>query len=355
LHEPGLPAKVIDNLGPNTQAGKRDFYQTPGSFFLPSFAVRMGVETISHGAEAFDERRLNSMKAAGILHFGGHGHPDRVDDGLIGAQAKQLELAPCVVFNGACYTGVTGSWFEPWTSDGKVAERSVAKDDCFCLNLLANHTVAYLAALHPDHGIPVYQEMEYLAHDGASLGEVMKHTHDGVILGAGGKLPAFAALAEGSPSPQWTPSEVMLIGTAARVLFGDPALVIGERFTGPPFDVTLAEQEGALRVTASVANLELKSTFTDTYHADLAWNENGFNDRALISVDLPQGWTNVAGVEVVSVEAKQKPLRFRLVGYGVERDGDRSRLHVQVDVPTEGYMQSKLRAVGATVVLAVTK
>jgi hypothetical protein len=350
-----LPGKIIDNLGPNTQAGKHEFHRSPGSFFLTSFARRFGLETISHGAEAYAEERPKSMDSAGLLHFGGHGHPDRIDDGLNGTQARQLALAPCVAFNGACYTGVTGRWFEQWTADGKVVERSVAPVDCFCLNLLANQVLAYLAALHPDHGIPVYQEMEYLAYSGASLGEIMKHTHDGVVLGFGGTLPVFESFADGSPSPQWTPSDVMLKGTAARVLFGDPAMVLGEVFVKPPFEVSLEQDESVLRVTAILSNAGLKSTFTDTYHADMAWDPNGFNDRALITVELPEGWQQVGDVEILSVEAGGKPLRSRLVGWGVEHDGDAWRLHLQLDVPTEAYMQSKLRTTGAKVELKVTR
>lgn len=350
-----LPGKLIDNLGPNMQAGKHEFHQSQGSFFLSSFAGRLGLETISHGAEAFAKERLKSMDSAGLLHFGGHGHPDRIDDGLSGTQARHLALAPCIAFNGACYTGVTGRWFDQWTAERKVSERTVAPVDCFCLNLLANQVLAYLAALHPDHGIPVYQEMEYLAYSGASLGDVMKNTHDGVVLASGGKLPVFEPFVDGRPSPQWTPSDVMLKGTAARVLFGDPAMVVGEAFVKPPFEVSFEQDDDAIHVTATLLNAGLKSMLTDTYHADMAWDPNGFNDRALITVDLPQGWRQVADVEVISVETGGKPLRFRLVGHGIEHDGGVSRLQVQVDVPTEGYMQSKLRTKGAKVELKVKR
>jgi len=209
--------------------------------------------------------------------------------------------------------------------------------------------------LHPDHGIPVYQEMEYLAYSGASLGDVMKHTHDGVVLGSGGMMPVFESFADGSPSPQWTPSDVMLKGTAARVLFGDPAMVVGEAFVKPPFAVSLEQDESALRVTAILSNAGLKSTFTDTYHADMAWDPNSFNDRALITVKLPAGWQKVSNVEVLSVKAGGKPLRSRLVGWGVEHDRGAMQLQLQVDVPTEAYMQSKLRVTGAKVELKVAR
>jgi hypothetical protein len=55
---------------------------------------------------AVDNLGPNAM--AGIVHFGGHGYPDGIVDGLSAAQARDLKLGPCIVFNGACYTGVMG-------------------------------------------------------------------------------------------------------------------------------------------------------------------------------------------------------------------------------------------------------
>ena len=48
-----------------------------------------------------------------------------------------------------------------------------------------------------------------------------------------------------------------------------------------------------------------------------------------------------------------KTVAHRLVGHGVESDRGSNWLHVQVDVPTEGFMQSALRTAGATVELKV--
>jgi hypothetical protein len=295
------------------------------------------------------------MHDAGFIHLGGHGYPDRIVDGISGRQAKMLQLPPCVVFNGACYTGVTHRWFEQWTANGTVGEQTVATEDSFCLNLLANGVIAYLAALHPDHGIPVYQEMEYMAYTGASLGEVMRHTHNGVILGNGGQLPRFETFSDDMPSPKWTPTDVMLKGTAARVLFGDPALVVTEEFTKPPFVASMAVEADQLRITAVLANNALKSEYTDTYHADLASNKQLFNDRAFVTCDLPDGWERVDSVNVSSVRVGGQELPNRLVGYAVETDDEVRRLHVQVDVPTTGYMQSRFRRAGATVVLEVSR
>lgn len=348
-----LLARTVDNVGLDTSVSQSAFSQSRGSFFIPVFAERVALSTISHGAEGFTQSRVASMDGAGMIHFGGHGYPDRIVDGLSGALARQLKLAPCVVFNGACYTGVTGRWFD--MPAGGV-ERRVAPENSFCLSILASNVLGYFAALHPDHGMPVYQEMEFLATEGASLGDIIKHTHDGVILGAGGKLPMLKPLRANISAPPSTASEVMLNGTAARVLFGDPALVLTGPFTAAPFQISVrTENPDTLRVTAIVKNGNLKATFTDTYHADLASDPTLFNDRALITCELPQGWTTVRTVEIVRVMAKSRPLKSRLVGFGVEQEGARRLLHVQVDVPTTGYMRSGFRTIGASVELKVQR
>ncbi|MBM4017664.1 MAG: hypothetical protein FJ288_04940 [Planctomycetes bacterium] len=347
-----LPAALVDNLGPNTMAAKSAFQKSVGSFFLPSLASRCGVSSISHGAGGFPDEQLASMDGAGLLHFGGHGYPDRIEDGLDAVQVRRLKIAPCIVFNGACYTGVTCLWYDFRT--GQIEEKRVLPERCFCLGLLAGGTVGYLAALHPDHGIPVYQEMEYMAFTGAPLGDVIKHTHDGVILASGAAVPDLAALRAGTPAPKWTPSEVMRNGTAARVLFGDPALIVTDAMTAPPFQVALTPAgEREWKVVATLKNPELRSTFTDTYRADLASDPTLFNDRALISCDLPEGCDGVKEVRVVRVLTQGATLPHRLVGFAVEKDMGARRLHVQVDVPTTGYMQSALRRAGATVELEI--
>lgn len=338
-----LPAAVIDNLGPNEGMQKDGWLKQRGSFMLPALAAAFPMHTISHGPEGFTKERLAEMSGAGIVHFGGHGYPDRIVDCLNGPFVRRVPFSPSVVFNGACYTGVTGRWFDIGT--GAARPRSVPPAHAFSLGILANQAVGYLAALHPDHGIPVYQEMDFLAYTGSSLGEVMKHTHDGVILAWGGKPLSLKPLEEGSPSPR-TPAEIMLTGTASRVLFGDPALKVMEPVTAPPLDVTLTPESGRVIITARVKNPALKTTFSDTYYADLS-RTGQFNDRLLITCEWTERWRDVGGVAVERVTARGEALPHRLVGWAFEEDGGRTLLHVQVDVLSTGYLDSPLRTAGA--------
>jgi hypothetical protein len=346
-----LPAMFIDNLAANPSADPSMFQKMRGSYFLPSFEERFHVRSISCGIRGFGKERLDSMEGAGVVHFGGHGYPDRIVDTLNGVFVRRLLLSTSVVFNGACYTGVTGRWFD--MTGNTVEEQWTPSNVNFCLGLLKNNVVAYLAALHADHGIPVYQEMEYMAYSGAPLGDVMKHSHDALVLAGGGTLPDFPGFAHGVER-NWTPSEFMIFGTGTRVLFGDPAMVLAPAFTAPPFTLASTLEHEALIAEFVLENERLRGSFTDTFFADMAYSPQGFNDRALLTVPLPAAWQG-AEAEVLTATASGNPLQFRLVGQATERHDGAMLLHVQVDFPSSAYMTSDFRNKGSRVTLRVTQ
>jgi hypothetical protein len=352
--ETKLPRRFVDDLGPNEMAPPEAFFVQPQTWFFTALPAGFPRATISHGKAGFTDARLGALDGAGYVHFGGHGYPDRVVSGVTGRQAGRLVLAPCVVWNGACYTGATDRWFDEWGGGGNVVEKRVAPAESFGLNLLGNAVVGYLAALHPDHGIPVYQEMEHLAATGAPLGELMRQTGVAVVLGAGGKLPDLAPLAGGTPSRAWTPAEIMLRGTASRVLFGDPALAAGGKFAEPALRAgPITDEGGEARVTVTVANPLMRSSLTDTFHSDLSADGRLFNDRALVVLDLPADRAAPEAVEVLSAGVEGRPIRHRLVAWAVEEDSGARRLLVQVDLAATAFMQGPFRTPGATLVLAL--
>ncbi|MBN1424860.1 hypothetical protein JXA88_09915 [Candidatus Fermentibacteria bacterium] len=344
-----LPATMVDNLGPNPQVAPGSITTFPTSYFLPALGASMGLKGISHGA-GYQDQWLDAMSGAGIIHLGGHGHPDGIDDGMTASQARRATLDPCVVFSGVCYTGVCGVWFDMYGSENRVVLHMTDPSESFCLQLLGNNVIGYLAALHPDHGIPVYQEMEFMAHLGSSLGEVMKHSYDGVVLGRGGELPEFEFLTDGMPSPRWTPAEIMLHGTASRVLFGDPSLRITKALDVPaPLRVTTERRGSALIVGGIMNNPEYKATFTDPFHDYLAFQRNMFNDRMLLSVPLAAEDPSSSSVRVLGAANGPRRIEHRLQGWGIEHDAGGRVLHVQVDLASTGYMQSEWRTRGAAV------
>jgi hypothetical protein len=239
---------------------------------------------------------------------------------------------------------------------GIVQEKSVEASNSFCLNMLQNNVIAYLASLHPDHGMPVYQEMEYMALKGASLGEVIKYTYDSVVLGNGGQIPKFETLSQGQSSPGWTPKEIMLKGTASRVLFGDPSLRIMNPIpVEEPLKFTVENKPDKLIIGAIMNNPQYKAIFTDTFNDTLAFQKNMFNDRALFSIQLPSGFENPSSVKVLGAAHGPTTIKYKLQGWSVEKDRDNHLLHVQIDLASQGFMQSEWRNKGAAVGLEVQK
>lgn len=321
--ELALPAALVDDYGPNSQLASDAFQETRSNFMLPVYS-RGRSRVISHGSGGLT--RLDRLKEAGLVHIGGHGIAQGVVDGLQVDQLKSLELNPCVVFSGACYTGVTRRWTEP---DGK--QRLVTAEHSFCLQLLRRPVLGYLAALHADHGMPVYQELEFLTCRGGSLGEVMRATQNGVVLACGGHLPPLSDWAKAS-----IPAEIMLCGTGSRVLFGDPSLQVVPAGSSRAFGLS---QLGPLHFRARYANPQLVSTYLDTYHSDLG--EAPFNDRFLLDIELPPTAESFRP-EVLSCRRWFRPIHHRLVGWALEKQGRRRTAHILVDLASLGLSPSPL-------------
>jgi len=350
--KPGLtPRSVMDNLGPNMVDNDRLILWGRANC-LPPLKGGFKLDSMNHGRRGYPDDRLDALEGWGFIHLGGHGVPDRIEQGLTAGQIAKVTLRHAVIFNGACWTGVTRRSFD-WRT-GRI--RAVETEDSFCLNALERGAAAYLAALHPDHGIPVYQEMERMFWTGESLGEVMKHTYDQVVVASGGKRPALPRWRDGERPPVLGRGKVELYGTAARVLFGDPRLRPTRSVVKPPYGIKVKPVQGGFRIAARMRNADLRFTHMDTFAGDLAANPMQFNDRfylqAPVPAEFPAG-TRIESVEVVSAKAKRKDVKHRLVGFALEEWDGRRILHVQVDFPTRGYQVSDIRNPSAHLELLV--
>jgi hypothetical protein len=340
-----IAPRLLDCLGPNQLDNDRAIVHRQ-LFWAGWLRGKIDARGMNNGLRGFADGDLDKLTGYGILHFGGHGYPDRIDQGLTAAQLARAQLSPGVVFNGACSTGVTSRAFE--RGNGVWTERRYAPEETFCLTMLKQPVVAYLAATHPDHGVPVYQEMEHWLTTGCTLGETIKRTYDQVVVANGGRALEFPVLADGQPLPNWGPKEIMLYGTASRLLFGDPRLRPGGPVHSPPVAVSPPQSVGgALRATLTVASPDVPFSLMDTFHPDMGAQPNGFNDRVYAQIPLD----GPVRIEQVSARATAggTEVQSRVVGYAVEEWGGGRRLHVQVDLPSTGYQQGRIRREGATV------
>ncbi len=345
--KPGLvPRAAMDCLGPNNLDEDR-VWRWKFARMLPKLKG-FELASMNHGKRGYPQSRLGDLEGFGYVHFGGHGVPDRIVQGLTADQVSRVNLRHAVVFNGACWTGVTCRSFD-WRT-GRI--RAVETKNPFCLAVLDRGVAAYLAAVHPDHGIPVYQEMERLFSTGETLGEVMKYTYDQVVMASGGKRPAFPRWKDGEAPPALGRGTMELHGTAARVLFGDPRFKPLKKVAKSPYFVKMKRSGRNYLVKAQMLNPDLKYTHMDTFSGDMARNRMQFNDRFYFQADLP-GKAKVKSVKVVTAVARKKAVKHRLVSYAVEAWRGRRILHVQVDFPSRGYQVSDIRNPSAKVEVLV--
>ncbi|MCC6669423.1 MAG: hypothetical protein IT458_00060 [Planctomycetes bacterium] len=347
-----IPRASLEVMGPNQMDDTAArFWGRP--IALPRLAG-WRQQSLNHGRRGYPDTRLAELQGYGLVHLGGHGVPERIEQGLTAAQVRRLDWSDAIVWSGACWTGVVGPWVE--YRAGRVERRTCAEP--FALEVLENGAAAYLAALHPDHGIPVYQEIEHVLATGATLGEALECTYDALVLHAGGRRPELPRWREGAPPPPSGRGNVEFQGTAARILFGDPRIRPCAALVPASFSVRSERDGKVLRITATLRHTELRNGLSDTFAGDLASDPMLFNERMALKVPLAPG---DPGQRITVERARSGPgllrrsrdLPSRVVGHAVEEEDGRRFLHVQVDFPAAGFQESEFRRAGTQVVLRV--
>jgi len=145
------------------------------------------------------------------------------------ALLEGVDLFPSVVLNGSCHSAVTcdtvvGPDIVSTFGDtgGRVVFHAITPEQSFPLQAIAHGAVAYLAPLAANNANRAAIEEWWIRRGGVALGDVVKFTHDELVLGAVDHELQFAEFVDGRPEPRESP---MFHDTVHRVLFGDPAYV----------------------------------------------------------------------------------------------------------------------------------
>jgi hypothetical protein len=341
-----VPQRLLDIAGPNALDDDRVMFWGR-AVEMPWARKKLEHDSLNHGKRGYPDAQLGRLSGFGFVHLHGHGWPDRIDCGLTAEQLQKVDWRHAIVWNGACYTGVTSRWFD--ATGGAVVEKTAPSS--FCLSLLERGTSAYFAALHPDHGAPVMQEVEYAFSTGAPLGLVLKHTHDALVLARGGKPIALPRWKAGPPPAPPVRGQVEFDGTAARVLFGDPRAQPVPRVCSEALAVETAPLDGGgLRIAVRPQNVDLAWTPVDVFHWDLVGGKAPFNHCLRVRVAVPPGFAPTE-VRVRAAQNDGVELEHRLVGFALEDWHGERFLHVQVDFAAKDLIRSAFWSVKTKVEL----
>lgn len=138
-----------------------------------------------------------------------------------------VRLGPALIVNGSCHSAVThativgGDIVSTFGDTGGVVRfHPIAAAESFPLQAIAHGAAAYLGPLAANNANRAAIEEWWIRRGGLPLGEVVKRSHDELVLGAREARLAFACFEDGRPAP---PEAPMFHDTVHRVLFGDPA------------------------------------------------------------------------------------------------------------------------------------
>lgn len=170
-----------------------------------------------------------------------------------------VDLFPSVVLNGSCHSAVTSTTVVSGDiistfgdTGGAVRFHPIAPEESFPLQAIAHGAVAYFGPLAANNANRAAIEEWWIRRGGIALGDVVKRTHDELVLGARDHQLSFAEFEDGEPEPRESP---MFHDTVHRVLFGDPAYTPWPDLRATTHRLRIEELGKGMRVTADWSDL----------------------------------------------------------------------------------------------------
>lgn len=284
---------------------------------------------------AFIAELMPQMQGRSLVMLAGHGYPREVVGGPTYKDLAGLNFEGAVMLNIACYTGVTGRWFENDHVAGVRHERKVADGESFCLAALRTGLAAYVAYACPRPGGPeLCLDITDLAAEGLSVGEARRRDYNRVVLAH--LAQGFRALrtdqytdGERIRPPQNVVRDLLLDIATGGLLFGDPAFQPFEGEPGEsPVEVATTRSADRISVTVSVAEQNL---FIQCSEPLATWGQEQLPALRLMA-RVPIGQSHVAEVLVKELRLGGDVAAKRLV-WAVEEHAGERLVHVKVVFP----------------------
>lgn len=173
------------------------------------------------------EKIMPTLDGTPLIVFAGHGYPREVVGGPTFEHLEGRKFDRAVVLNIACYTGVTGRWFETDWSKAQTVQKQVPTEESFCLSLLKTGVAGYVSYACPRPAGPtMLAESITVAISGESLGELRRRRGNNVVLAhlqLGGKKLALNEMRDGDTVKRQSIQDILTEMSSGGVLFGDPA------------------------------------------------------------------------------------------------------------------------------------
>jgi hypothetical protein len=284
---------------------------------------------------AFLKTLMPELRDKPMILFVGHGFPREVVGGPTWKDLQGAEWDGAVVINIACYTGVTGRWFEEDYSTGQIRQQTVPASESFCLNVLNTGAAAYVAfACVRPAGPELFMDISALAAEGLSVGEVRRRDYNRIVLAhlaQGSDKLAIRKVADGDRirPRQNIVKDMLLDASTGGVLFGDPAFTPFDAMPKQsPLKLQTRKNGDTLAATFEVAGQNMVYFCGEQLDT---WGEEQSPAMRVIG-RIALGQNQVAEVKVAELKVGGKMPEHRLT-WGIEEHRGERFLHVKAVFP----------------------
>lgn len=259
----------------------------------------------------FIAESMKKLEGHPILLFASHGYPDGLVGGPKATDIRDRNYQGSVVFNIACYTGVTHGWYEDDWKAQQMRRREVDSADSFCLQMIDNGVASYVSYLCPRPAGPTMMgEAMLIASTGQTIGELRRDEANSVVLAhlmSGTEALPRIPFRDGDPLNQKIkPGESVRRWSTGGLLFGDPAFQpFVAKPNSDPRQQTITRREGKITVDTQVSTMLFHFYCADQLNY---WNEAepAFRMEAAVPVDHHQ----VSKVRIVQSTLDRKTSRL---------------------------------------------
>ena len=254
----------------------------------------------------------DSMKkmTGSILLFASHGYPDGLVGGPKASDIRSSDFHGKVAFNIACYTGVTGVWYEDDWKTSKVRRREVKPENSFCLQMIDSGIAGYFAYVTPRPAGPLmFGDAMVTASSGLPLGEIQRQISNRVVLAhilSGANGCVLDERKDGAAiQSNRSPGDIVREMSVGGILIGDPAF--------RPFSKMENADPGKMAVTRKgdklIVELEV-STNLHHFHTSEQINYWGGQEPALrLEAVVPIGERTVTDVKLIASSLGEIPFK----------------------------------------------
>ncbi|MHC4550392.1 MAG: hypothetical protein ACYTEZ_16610 [Planctomycetota bacterium] len=339
--EPLLKVGKASVWGGSYESLASDGTYEAGGLRFPMRSLRFVAPKGGHGRDqAFIDQHLGSLTKCGAIIMGGHGMPWEIGSGPRAEDVAKLDLFPAVVFNYACYTGVTRRYPERKYERGTYVQRLLEIDAkrSFALSMIRAGVTGYTAYVNPRPAGPELSIEFQRVLAGSTLGAARRNDYHKVCLG-------YLGFDEkGIVPPDWQdglrqPAQgvdavrhMMLDGATGGILYGDPAArpFPEAKPNALPLTVETRTEGGALHVTMRVQAYWVYVWCTDPFRR-FDQKSRTMAMKTYTRVEVPGSWKTVGSVRVASATWAGRPVATLPPIWAIEEDQGKRYLHLKAN------------------------